>query len=245
MTNNPHLIQYKLFAPYDKLFAFTSTKQTLNVKNVRYSNRPENRIKLAEALHINPEKLVFPSQTHTNCVVDLSDYAHKLLDNTDALVSNKSGLCICVQTADCVPILLFDPHKKVVAAVHAGWRGTVGKIVAHAIDKMVGNYQSDAQHIIAAIGPSISANVYEVGPEVVEAARKSVPNAEKTLFKNNADKFHFNLWEANRQLLLASGLKLENIEILGDCSYLKSHKYYSARAEGMDTGRMVSGIMLL
>lgn len=244
MDNHPHLLRYKIFEPHKNLFAFTSTKQTLGINKIRYSNVPENKIRLAEALNVHPDNLVFPNQTHTNCVVDLFEHPGKPIEDTDALLTSKTGLCICVQTADCVPILLFDPVKKVVSAVHAGWRGTVGKIVEVAVLKMVSNYKSSPKNIIAAIGPSISPEVYEVGNEVVEAARKSIPNSEKTLLKNSSGNFHFNLWEANRQLLLACGVKSVNIEILGECSFLEKEKYYSARAEGIDTGRMVSGLMI-
>ena len=106
------------------------------------------------------------------------------------------------------------------------------------------NYGASAKNIVAAIGPSISPEIYEVGDEVVDAARKSIPNVEATLHKNRSDKFHFNLWEANRQLLLKNGVPAQNIEVLGACSFSETEKYYSARRDGIDTGRMVSGIML-
>lgn len=245
MDNSPHFVQYKIFERFNKLFAFTTTKQTLNTEQIRFTNEPLNKAKLASLLAIEPENLIFPKQTHTNCVVDITGFPATELDETDALVTNKSGICICVQTADCVPILLFDPVKKVTSAVHAGWRGTVGRIVALAIQKMVSNYGSLPENIVAAIGPSISPEIYEVGNKVVEAAQKSIPNAGLTLRKNSSGKFRFNLWEANKQLLLACGLKSPNIEILGECSFLEKEKYYSARRDGFETGRMVSGIMLM
>lgn len=244
MDNDAHFIRYKIFESFENVFAFTSTKQTLNIKNVRFSDHAFNKAKLAEVLTIQPEKVVFPKQTHTNCVAELYGIPEQPIDETDALVTNKTGICICVQTADCVPILLFDPVKNVVSAIHAGWRGTVGKIVEVAVRKMISNFDCMPENIVAAIGPSVSQEIYEVGDEVVEAAKKSIPNTELTLSKNDSDKFHFDLWEANRQLLLACGLKSVNIEILGECSFLEKDKYYSARRDGIKTGRIVSGIML-
>jgi len=244
MDNSKNLVQYSIFSSFKNLFAFTTTRETIRINNVRYSSEPENKIILAEALSIPPERLVFPNQTHTNCVVDLNGISKVSLDNTDALVTNQKGLCICVQTADCVPILLFDPGKNVVSAVHAGWRGTVGKIVKKAVNKMVQNYGCHPDNLLAAIGPSISPEIYEVGNEVVEVAKKTIPNVAKALIKNNSEKFRFNLWEANRQLLLASGLSAKHIEMLEECSFLKENKYYSARREGVNTGRLVSGIMI-
>lgn len=244
MDNTSYFVQYKIFEHFNKLLAFTTTKHTLNTEQIRFTNEPHNKLKLATLLDIEPQKLVFPKQTHTNCVADITGIPAVKLDETDALVTNKPGVCICVQTADCVPILLFDPVNNVVSAVHAGWRGTVGKIVSIAVEKMVSNYGSSAENIVAAFGPSISPEIYEVGDEVVEAAQKFIPNTELTLRKNSSGKFHFNLWEANKQLLLGCGLKDSNIEVLGECSFLERDKYYSARRDGIETGRIVSGIML-
>ena len=240
----PDLISYNIFQPFTNICAFTTTKSTLPVEKVRYSDVPENKVKLAKTLALETRQMVFPDQTHSNCVADISVVPDFVISETDALVTNQPGLCLCVQTADCVPVLLFDPKAKVIAAVHAGWRGTVGGIVENAVRKMTRNYGASAENIMAAIGPSISPDIYEVGDEVVDAARQTIPNVETTLHKNGSGKFHFNLWEANRQLLLKNGLPEQNIEVLGACSFSEAEKYYSARREGVETGRMVSGIML-
>lgn len=250
MDNNHNFIQYKIFEPFENLVAFTTTKQTLSVQNPRFTGDSseifeDNRIQLAAKLGIKNKQLVFPRQTHTNCVVEILHLPESEIKETDALVSNQTGICLCVQTADCVPILLFDPVQKVISAVHAGWRGTVNKIVEVAVQKMFSKYNSLPQNIVAAIGPSISPEIYEVGNEVVTAAKKAIPNAEITLKKNSSGKFNFNLWEANRQILLANQIAAEHIEILGECSFSKTDTYFSARKEGIETSRMVSGIILL
>ncbi len=244
MNDDQRIVTYPIFKSHKNLFAFTTTRLTLEIEHVRFSNHRVNQLKLAEVLELNPEKLVFPGQTHSSCVRELTEHNGDPISETDALVTSTPGLCICVQTADCVPILLFDPEEKVIAAIHAGWRGTVGKIVKVAVQKMKTNYHCQAKNILAAVGPSIGADIYEVGEEVAKAARISIPNAEQTLRKNTSGKFHFNLWEANRQLLLESGLNKGNIEILGECSFGNCQKYYSARRDGLETGRMVSGIVL-
>ncbi len=250
MYKNQELIYYKVFSGFENVIAFTSTKQTFDTQNPRFTGDSaeifkNNRVLLAEKLMIKPEQLVFPRQTHTNCVVDISNIPENEIRETDALITNKKGICLCVQTADCVPILLFDPVSNVIAAVHAGWRGTVKKIAEISVLKMVRQYNSNPKNILAAIGPSISPEIYEVGNEVVEEVKESIPNADLLLNKNNLGNFHLNLWEANRQILLENGLVEKNIEILGECSFTQTSKYFSARKEGMDTGRMVSGIMLL
>lgn len=250
MHKKNELIYYKIFSGYENVVAFTSTKQTFDVVNPRFTGDTKeifenNRILLAGKLMIKPEQLVFPRQTHTNCVAEISDIPENEIKETDALVTNQTGICLCVQTADCVPILLFDPVNNVIAAVHAGWRGTVKKIAEVAVQKMVLKYNSSPGNIVAAIGPSISPDIYEVGNEVVDEVKKSIPNAEILLHKNSSGNFHVNLWEANRQVLLENGLSEKNIEIFGECSFTENSKYFSARKEGIATGRMVSGIMIL
>ena len=250
MDNTQNFIRYKIFEPFKNIVAFTTTKQTLFESKSRFTgDSPDifenSRKQLAKKLNVNANQLVFPRQTHTNCVAEISEIPESEIKEMDALITIKPEICICVQTADCVPILLFDPIKNVIAAVHAGWRGTVKKIIEVTLQKMISDHDSTAKNILAAIGPSIGPDFYEVGDEVIREAKKSIPNAEKTLHKNSSDKFHFNLWEANRQILLANGVLYQNIEILGECSFQNNEKYFSARKEGIDTGRMVSGIMRL
>jgi YfiH family protein len=244
-----NLIQYKIFQPFKNLVAFTTTKQTFSSQNTRFTGDSNeifesNRRELSQKLEIGYGQLIFPRQTHSSCVAEIKTIPESEISETDALVTNQKGICLCVQTADCVPILLFDPEKNVVAAVHAGWRGTVKKIVELAVRKMISVYDSNPGNILAAVGPSISPGVYEVGIEVAGSVKKTIPNSDLTLQKNNAGKYFFNLWEANRQLLLKAGISESNIEILGECSFMNDERYYSARREGIDTGRMVSGIML-
>lgn len=243
------LLRYQIFQPYKNIVAFTTTKQSIDKEAARFTGDElsiyqDNRVQLASLLGIEIERLIFPRQTHSNTVCKLVDIPDKEIAETDALVTAQPGLCLCVQTADCVPILLFDPVKNVAAAVHAGWRGTVNKIVANTVREMEENYDCSESDILAAIGPSIGPGVYEVGNEVVEAARASVPEAEQTLHLNTNGKYHFDLWEANRRILLECGLQKKHIEVLAECSFEEGDKYFSARREGVDTGRMVSGIML-
>jgi YfiH family protein len=243
------LISYRLFEQLGNVIAFTTTRSTFTENDVpRFTGNPskktdENREKLAEVLKIKSGQLVFPRQTHSSYVAKIYGLPEEELEETDALITNQPGICLCVQTADCVPILLYDPKQKAVAAVHAGWRGTVKKIAGETIEKMKISYHSHPEDILAAVGPSIGPDVYEVGDEVVKAVRKNIPGSEKTLHKSNSGKFHLNLWEANRQILLECGLIPENIETLGECTFQRREKYYSARREGIETGRLVSGIM--
>lgn len=119
------IVHYKIFKPYKKLLAFSTTKKSIANQTPRFTGDSEtlfiqNRIELAKLLKINSHQLIFPRQTHTNCVVELSEIPEKEIKETDALVTNEPGICLCIQTADCVPILLYDPVGKVISAIHAG-----------------------------------------------------------------------------------------------------------------------------
>ncbi len=247
---NEKLINYKSFDGFSSVRAFTTSRHTIEGQlRPRFTGKPErkakdNREQLAKVIGIGVDQLVFPRQTHTNCVADLTDIPNEELFDTDGLVTDKPGICLCIQTADCVPVLLFDPIKNSIAAVHAGWRGTVGLIVKEVVEIMRRKYLSVPKNIRAVIGPSIGPQHYEIGDEVVDAVFKNIPYAGTILKRQETGKFHFDLWEANKQILLNCGILLNNIEIAGRCTFTEEEIFYSARREGIETGRMVSGIML-
>lgn len=242
-------VRYSVFEAFDEIEAFTTTKNTLSKSAVRFTGDEEsvfrdNRKKLAAKLNLDVSQLVFPRQEHTDAVCSVARLPEVEIAATDALVSSQKNLCLCVQTADCVPILLFDAKTKVIAAIHAGWRGTVKNIVGKTIQRMQREFSCSTENIYAAIGPAISPEIYEVGDEVVQQVRKVIPDAARVLIPGKNAKFHVDLWEANRLLLLEAGLIPGNIEVQGECTFQNPTKYYSARREGIDTGRIVSGIML-
>ena len=163
--------------------------------------------------------------------------------DADAMITNLPQVPIMVLTADCVPILLFDPGKKVVAAIHAGWRGTVAQITAKTIEVMNKQYQCQPSDILAAIGPSIGACCYEVGDEVVKTAEASLPKAESCFININKSR-HFDLWEANRQQLTEKEINNKNIDTLGLCTQCHQQHFFSSRANQGITGRLGACIML-
>jgi YfiH family protein len=148
-------------------------------------------------------------------------------------------------SADCVPVLLYDPVKGAVGAVHAGWKGTVGKIVTATVKAMQEMFGTNPKDLKAGIGPSICPEVYEVGEEVIEAAVKAFGTKEGLItHENGQGKGYFNLWEANRIQLLSMGVPADAIEVAGICTYRQSHQFFSARKSGNRAGRFAAGIML-
>lgn len=204
----------------------------------------ENRRRLVNALRIGIEKLVIPHQTHTNHVESISTENIPPLNNTDALVTNKRGICLTVLAADCVPVLLYDPKQSVIAAVHSGWRGTTQKIVTQTILKMIQLYNCSPQDILAGIGPSIGPTSYEVGEEVIQAVISSFGENSQLLSPGDNGKGYLNLWKANQVQMEAMGIPLKNIEIAGICTFINHDQFFSARHSKNKGGRFSAGIML-
>jgi YfiH family protein len=198
-----------------------------------------NRKLISEILHAPSAEVIIPEQTHSdNIGVVTINTLDKSWFDTDALITQMPGVIIGVLSADCVPVLLVDPVKGVVAAIHAGWKGTAKSIVPKTIHQMCAQFGCNTNDIIAGIGPSISCDQYEVGEEVANHFR-----AESQVKKENG-KSCLNLWIENEIQLLESGIKKENISIAGMCTFSNSELFYSARREGFKTGRMASFISL-
>jgi YfiH family protein len=152
----------------------------------------------------------------------------------DGLVTDQVGVLLAVQVADCVPVLVADVRRRVVGAFHAGWRGTAAGMAAIGVERMRAEFGSEAEDMVAAIGPSIGVCCYEVGNEVREAF------GDGTLFRGN----HLDLWEANRRQLFGAGVRA--VSVVGECSACARErgrrKYFSHRAEKGFTGRMMGAI---
>ena len=164
----------------------------------------------------------------------------------DGAVTNLPGVMLGVQTADCVPVLVADVSRRVIGAFHAGWRGTVERIVERGIETMRLEYGSRPEDLVAAVGPSIGACCYAVGEEVRSGFEAQFGYAGE-LFKMADDgQMHLDLWEANRRQLLDAGVPLEGITVIGECTASAvsggERKYFSHRAEQGFTGRMMSVI---
>jgi len=202
---------------------------------------------------ILPFPVVQAHQTHSLniAVVTDPDTTREQLEGIDALITSTPGVAVGARTADCIPVLLYDEKNKVVAAVHSGWRGTVGKISALTVEKLSSEYGTDPSELKAVIGPGIGPESFQVGKEVVDAFSKAGFPMER-IHSFEGEKVegtmkggdHINLWEAVRWTLESAGIKNENIQISGICSYENSDYLFSARKEGLGTGRTLSVIRI-
>ena len=156
------VFKFESFKKYKNIVHFITTKEGwVNGNKPRFTGDSDEiyagfRKELAVSCESDSGQFVFPRQTHSDhiAVVNSGNFANTIED-TDALITNEKGLFVCVQTADCVPVLLFDPVKKVVAAVHAGWKGTISKIAKKTVERMVEDFNCNPSDIVAGIGPSI------------------------------------------------------------------------------------------
>ena len=209
------------------------------------------RCTLCGELGIAAERLILPHQTHgcgvlcigTPFLMLSGEEQTAILHAKDAVVTNIPNLCIGVSTADCVPVLLYDAMKGVVAAVHAGWRGTVARIVEKSLLAMVERYGVSPADVRAVIGPSISLAAFEVGDEVYDAFAAAAFPME-SIARRMGTKWHIDLWEANRLQLLACGVPAGSVEVSGVCTYTRCDEFFSARRLGIKSGRIFSGIMI-
>ena len=208
------------------------------------------RLSLAMQLGVDLDALIMPRQTHS-CRVAVINESFRLLDincqeaaleGVDALITALPGIVIGVNTADCVPIVLVDKQAGVIAVAHAGWRGTVGRIVGRVVEEMC-RQGACADHILAAMGSSICQDCFEVGDEVVDAFRQAHFDLDDIVRRNAATgKAHIDLRAANRGVLVAAGVTAGNIITSQHCSRCEHGRYFSARRLGINSGRTFTGI---
>ena len=216
-----------------------------------------NRQALCEMLGINDDRLVMPHQVHDTKMVKIDEAFLALkdaerkekLEGYDALMTNLKGVCIGVSTADCIPVLLYDQETQAVCAIHAGWRGTVKRIVVKAVEAMIAAYGTKPQHLLAQIGPGIHLDSFEVGDEVYEAfANEGFPMEQISKKFPSSDsgskiKWHIDLPECNRLQLLSLGIPSEAIAVSPVCTFQQAADYFSARRLGINSGRIFTGII--
>jgi hypothetical protein len=231
----------------------TGIYDSLNLGENR-GDEPENVRRnyeiIAEELGFDYHDIVFTKQVHqANVRVVTADDRHELFTQVpyevDGIITDVRKVPLIVFTADCVPILMQDTKKGVIAAVHAGWRGTVKNIAARAVNIMRDEFGCRGEDIQAAIGPCISVCCFETGPEVPQAMKEIAGNdAEQFFFMLESGKFMVDLKGFNEYLLVKAGLRDRNISVSDECTMCSSDKYWSHRQTHGQRGSQASIIML-
>lgn len=231
------------------IFATMSTRRS-------YGDSDENVMKnfqiLCNAVNIDENDLVLSDQTHTSNIriVTSSDRGKgytKEQDYTDidGLITNERNIALVTQYADCTPLLFFDPIKKVIATSHAGWRGTVKEIGRKTVSLMQKEFGSSPDDIIAAIGPSIGQCCYEVDDTVIRwIDMLTYLQKDKIYYKKPNGKYMLDLKETNRQILVYSGIKNENIDVADICTACNKDDMHSHRASHGQRGNLTAIIEL-
>ena len=227
--------------PYNSLNLGMNTQdQQANVEG--------NRSLLTRAFGINQEALVTPRQVHGSDILVINepneDFSHFLSVEGDAVITNQSNVMIGVCVADCAPILICDPIHKVIAVVHAGWKGTAAKLVSKVVDGMQSEFDSDPTQLYAAVGPCIQKCCYEVDEPVRQAFQKGGISWDSCAEVKSPGKWQLDLGVANRELLLQAGLPLAAIQISEQCVCCHSEQFFSYRRDKDDSGRQMGFIML-
>jgi YfiH family protein len=186
------------------------------------------------------ETFYMPVQKHTDKVLVLEyDLEPKI---ADAVITNRQGLAIGIQTADCVPLLLFDPVRKVAGAVHAGWRGTALGILIKTIGTFTERFRSEPDKIMIAIGPCIKGGCYGVGAEVVDAVTKVT--GKGNYVSKQGGRQCIDLAGANKLQAISRGILPDNIWTSADCTHCLPAKYFSYRYSKGAGGRQYAFIAL-
>lgn len=221
------------------------------------SNVNENARRLAESLCLDYNKLTAVPQVHGCDVAVIDDencgagFSRSPFDRGyDTMITDVRGIPLMTLHGDCVPVFLYDPVRRAIGMVHSGWRGTEKRIAARAVEKMKQVYGCNGENIIAAIGPAIEMDCFEVDMPVYEALLRSFPEMaeDKTLAidGNAPEKKHVSLTGLVRKALLDCGVKKENISVSGICTCCEKNKedYFSHRRTKGKTGIMAGVICL-
>jgi polyphenol oxidase len=208
----------------------------------------QNWDRLATAFAIPMEQFLVVNQVHGDAIFVIKPHGSYFSSrdelNYDAIVTTRANLAICIKTADCVPVSVVDKVKKVIAVVHAGWRGSALGISAKVIELMQNQYRSQPQDILVAIGPSIGRCCYEIDQATADAFRKQ-NNHELFLQQGKKkDKWMLDLVEANRRQMLEAGVPENNIEVSGFCTTCNQDMFFSHRGSGGITGRQINFMMI-
>ena len=199
----------------------------------------ENFRRMAQALQVSVEDMVFSKQTHTTNVrvVTEEDRGKGIVrpldyDDVDGMITNCEHVCLATFYADCVPLFFVDPVHRAIGLSHSGWRGTVGKIGKVTIEKMTWEYGTDPADVIAAVGPSICQDCYEVSRDVIEEFKNAYDSVywDSLFYEKENGKYQLDLWRANEIVFAEAGVKKEHMAITNLCTCCNDTLLFSHRA---------------
>lgn len=213
----------------------------------------DNFRRIGEAIGVRCEDMVFTQQTHTVNVRVVTEEERGMgiirprnYKDVDGLVTDVPGLCLVTFFADCVPLYFVDPVKKAIGLSHSGWRGTVGKIGKATVELMQKQFGSNPADILAAVGPSICQDCYEVSGDVIEQFRECFDEEDwsELFYEKDNGKYQLNLWRANQIVFEEAGILKEHIAVTNLCTHCNSDLLYSHRTSGDRRGNLCAFLAL-
>ena len=212
----------------------------------------ENFKRIGASMGVAVEDMVLSKQTHTTNVrvVTKEDKGKGVMrernyTDVDGMITNVPGICLVTSYADCVPLYFVDPVKKAIGLSHSGWRGTVGKIGKNTVQLMQENFGSKPEDLLAAVGPSVCMDCYEVSEDVAEAFAKEFPDNEKEILKSKGSgKYLLDLWRANEIVFMEAGVPKEQIVTTNLCTCCNPKLLFSHRASHGKRGNLGAFLMI-
>lgn len=209
------------------------------ITNREYDAKKQEDIKvLFSDCDFNYENKTSCNQIHSDIVRIIDENNIAKVEDGDAMITNLAKIPLIIYTADCVPIVLIDKNKKIIANVHAGWRGTYSQIVVKTIKSMLKKFKSNPEDIHCIIGPAIGPCCYEVSKELVDKFNTIVTNKNCKFYIIKEDKFYIDLPKINSYLLEKSGIKKENINNLKICTSCQNDRFFSYRKDNKTDKRI-------
>jgi len=200
----------------------------------------DNHRRVFRALGIAPSRVVSPYPAHGRNVARVDgSHGGRVIPETDALITDEPGLGLLLRFADCVPVILYDPEHEAAGLAHAGWRGTAAGVIPASVRAMTAAFGTRPGALQAGIGPAIGPDHYEVGFEVVQAVRATLPDSV-TIAQRKGERWYLDLPGAVAAQL--DGLGVGRVVTSGICTACRTDEWYSHRAEGGKTGRF--GVMV-
>lgn len=255
-SNGIEYLQFRKFLEYEDILTHCFTLKPLDfggIGNFEANKKVfmDNYEKICNELNIDKYNILRPWQTHTNVVKKVENetgiFPKEFID-VDGVITNKSNIILSTVLADCTPLYLFDPVKKVIGNIHSGWKGTAKKIGNNAIKKMIETYNCNPKDIICGIGPTIRKCHFEVDEDVKNIFEEAFPNYNgiiiKGEIKDGKQKYFIDTVKINKRMLIEAGLKEENIIDSGICTVCEASLMHSYRKEGTQSGRNTAIIML-
>ena len=212
----------------------------------------KNHQRVSQSLEFDLSSLVSCQQVHGSTIALIgkgylksdSYLPNQTIAETDALITDISGVTLMTRHADCVPLLFFDAKTRTVAVAHAGWKGTLTHIGPKTVDLLLGEYKCQRKDIQAALGPSIGPCCYHISNTMADLASEKLAKGKAFVQEGAEKKLSFDLWQANKEQLLSAGLPEDNIYSAEVCTSCKVEHFYSYRKEKKVTGRFAAFIGL-